>query len=684
MAITPAATTAQPTSGYMIFHLNLAFSSIKTELRPEVIRQCYWPLLRLAQRRRIPIGIELTGWTLARIHEIDPGWVQHFAQLLQAGQVELVGSGWSQAIGPLMPPEANRWNQRLGLQAYEQLLGVRPAVALVNEMAYSSGLVDIYAQAGYRGLMMDRDNVRLALGLASAPMAHTPTHALGASGAQLPMLWADSTLFQSLQRFVHGDKTLDDYTAYVRQRAQRDGLVLPIYANDAEIFDFRPGRFKTEAVLAGESEWARLDRLCGRLEAELGLQWLSPSGALAQLAATQPVVARQLSSVAHPIPVKKQAKYNLNRWSVSGRDDLWLNSRCHAVAQALQAQGVRDDEPWQALCEAWASDLRTHITDARWADGLAKLDALHARWVAAPANAGQPGGAASSTTAAPGPDWQPLQHFNPPPGVRLTPDADGIYLQIDTPQLALTLNLRRGLAIDTLGFASRGFKPVIGTLSQGYFDSIELGADFYSGGVVMEVPGKRERQTDLNRVAPELAWHDGQLLLRARLPLADGTLEKTIAISLQAEQLQLGYAFNGVSRPLGTLRVAQLTLCNDQLALPLTLRCQQGGPHAEAFVLDQAAQHGVAASTLVSSTAGFGATDGRLHISDTNGPLLTLTWNPAACAAVPMLTHQIATPQPFTRLKFSLCELDDTSRDGGRLLPFVLTVSSAAAAPFSS
>ena len=37
------------TQGYLIFHLNLAFSSIPSESRLEVIRKCYWPLLDLAE-----------------------------------------------------------------------------------------------------------------------------------------------------------------------------------------------------------------------------------------------------------------------------------------------------------------------------------------------------------------------------------------------------------------------------------------------------------------------------------------------------------------------------------------------------------------------------------------------------------------------------------------------------------
>ena len=58
--------------GYLIFHLNLAFSSIEEEARPEVIKKCYYPLLELVKQTGIPIGLELTGWTLKQIVSIDP------------------------------------------------------------------------------------------------------------------------------------------------------------------------------------------------------------------------------------------------------------------------------------------------------------------------------------------------------------------------------------------------------------------------------------------------------------------------------------------------------------------------------------------------------------------------------------------------------------------------------------
>jgi len=36
---------------YNFFHLNLAYSAIEEADRARVIERCYWPLLRLAQRR---------------------------------------------------------------------------------------------------------------------------------------------------------------------------------------------------------------------------------------------------------------------------------------------------------------------------------------------------------------------------------------------------------------------------------------------------------------------------------------------------------------------------------------------------------------------------------------------------------------------------------------------------------
>lgn len=90
---------------YTVFHLNIAYSSIEDEQRQEVIRRCYWPLLRLARKYDLSLGIEATGYTLETIALSDPDWVEELRRLTAERNCEFAGSGYSQAIGSLVPAE---------------------------------------------------------------------------------------------------------------------------------------------------------------------------------------------------------------------------------------------------------------------------------------------------------------------------------------------------------------------------------------------------------------------------------------------------------------------------------------------------------------------------------------------------------------------------------------------------
>ena len=79
---------------FTVFHLNLAYSSIEEERRPEVVRNCYWPLLRLARRHGLPFGIEASAYTLESVAEIDRSWVDELRALTTDGPCEFVGSGY--------------------------------------------------------------------------------------------------------------------------------------------------------------------------------------------------------------------------------------------------------------------------------------------------------------------------------------------------------------------------------------------------------------------------------------------------------------------------------------------------------------------------------------------------------------------------------------------------------------
>jgi len=541
---------------------------------------------------------------------------------------------------------------------------VQPTIALVNEQAFSAGLVHHYLEAGYRALVMEWDNPAAQHPEWPAHWRYLPQRVRGTAGETIPVIWNHSIAFQKFQRYAHGEMALDDYVQYVGNHWAGESRALPLYGNDVEVFDFRPGRFHTEAALDEPIEWHRIRSLVERLESDDRFRWVAPSSVLELLEAPGGGNRLELGTCAHPIPVKKQRKYNLSRWAITGRDDLWLNTFCHRVERALAGDtGAAGREAlWRRLCRLWASDYRTHIAPGRWqraleeAAGLA--DALDVPLPQGDTVIGTGGG-------------EPDTRFH------IGHDDGRHRLRVETGDMRLVLNTRRGLAVDSLAFRSQQFVPAVGTLDHGYFQSIELGADFYTGGVVIELPMEHRRITDLNAVQPALrAFPDG-LAVECEIDTDKGPIRKRLWIPAHGESLGYRVEFPGWVRPKATVRVAHVTLLPEAFSGALGYRCCNGGTHPEAFVLDGPCRHGDPASTLVSASTGLGATEGWLQLGDGRRDLL-LQWDPARSAAFPMLHHQQSSPGALTRVIFSLAELDETTHDGGRLLPFELRVSPGA------
>jgi hypothetical protein len=614
---------------FALFHLNLAFSSIEEEQRVDVIEKCYWPLLKLAERHG-PIGIEATGYTLEQIAARDPAWIAAARGLLAARRIELIGSGYAQMIGPLVPAAVTEANLRIGNDVYARLLGAKPAVALVNEQAYSAGLVGLYLDAGYRALAMDWDNPGTAHPAWPAETRYLPQRALGADGRSIGLLWTNTVAFQKLQRFVHRDIEIEPYLDYVRGHRTARRRALCVYASDAEIFDFRPGRYKTEETCAGD-EWARMEAAFARLTTEFEL--VAPSDVLALRDAPQAGQALRLETAAMPIPVKKQRKYNLARWAVTGRDDLGVNAACERIYRGMAA-GKPDAAAWTELCWLWASDFRTHATDRRWAKFVARLAAAEARWSAAPA---------------------------PRPAVQGEP-VETRQIDVATPFVAARLDRRRGLALATVQFAGHA-KPALGGLAHGHFDDIALQADWYTGDCVFEAPGEH-KITDLEW-AQTRRWRDanGDVLVSGRIETAKGPIEKTLRFCAHAPRIDFDLTFDWADWGKGSLRLGHVTLLDDAFdAARLSLITQNGGRAAERFDLaGQAVEHGAPVSFLVSSSHGLGMTEGWAEIGDDH-TRVRVEVDRSTAPLLGMLTHRVSGGKVFCQLMLSALELDDTRK----------------------
>src|SRR5262249_46350323 len=152
-----------------------------------------------------------------------------------------------------------------------------------------------------------------------------------------------------------------------------------------------------------------------------------------------------------PVPVKKQRKYNLARWAVTGRDNTAINAACERIYKGMRANETQAD--WKELCYLWASDFRTHLTQTRWDAYCQRLHAAERKWAT------------------------PL---TPPFGVPATDPLTERHIIIETPSLSAVLDRRRGLAIETLHFRNQK-KPALGGLPHGFFADIALQADWYTG-----------------------------------------------------------------------------------------------------------------------------------------------------------------------------------------------------------
>ena len=580
---------------YAFFHLNLMFSSIEEEDRPEVVRRCYWPLLKLAER--FPLGLEASGVTLELCEAIDPAWMARLRALIAEGRVEFIGSGYQQIIGPLVPASVNRANQRLGLEVYDRLLGNRPRVALVNEQAFSSGLVPIYLDAGYEAIIMEWNNPALGHPEWDRAWKWYPQRAAGTRGTSIPVVWNESISFQKLQRYAHGEISLEEFVSW-SSAVPPDGWY-PVYGGDAEIFDFRPGRFATEPSVVG-GEWERVAEAFSAVTGD----WVLPSSAAAAASDRELV----LTSAQIPVPVKKQGKYNVLRWAVTGRDDFGVNARCFALAASLAASGA-GDEAWRELCYLWGSDFRTHITAARWE---AFLDRVGAAVLAA----------------------------LPRPEGRLDAvERAGRFLSVRRGDVFARFNCRRGLALDRLEV---GGEPLVGSLPHGHFEDIDLGADFYTGHLVFERPGEH-KVADLNPVEPSVSGGHVSGVVETEL----GQVWKAWRVLEDGLELvvRLGWPETGK----GSLRLGHLTL----LSAPSVVRvaAAMGGEEAEEFEVSGYVDHADPVNALVSARAGVPITDG------------VIEFGPIRCEVSPGLVGLVMhRPEGFSRLVLTAQEVDETAR----------------------
>lgn len=351
---------------FTAFHLNLAFSSIPEDQYAMVIDRCYWPMLDLLEKHEnLKFGLEMTGYTLEKINEIDYTFVEKMKELMAKGRCEVIGSGLSQAIFTLIPQKVNEKNLELGNKIYSSILGEVPKVAYVNEQCFSDGLTDLYLKAGYKSLIMEYENAKL-FNTYEKEAAYWVNPLKSPSGKTLDIVWNSSIAFQKLQRYAFGEIKLEEYLDYLSTHVDlTKDRTLCLYGSDLEIFDYKPGNHDGKFMKTPSKEIKALELLFENLsKAETDYEFVLPS----TLEVSPKASPIQISTAAYPLVCKKQPKYNAVRWAVTGIKNTKMNSECYRLfdqMEKLEKQGYELGRAWETLCLLFGSDFRTRTTESK-------------------------------------------------------------------------------------------------------------------------------------------------------------------------------------------------------------------------------------------------------------------------------------------------------------------------------
>lgn len=629
---------------YSAWHLNLNYSSIEETRRSEVVDKCYWPLLGIVESSRCPQGIEISGSSLKIIEKLDPSWLEKFRELQSCGLVELIASGFEQIVGPLAPARVNWMNLAHGNEVAGELVGATPSLAFVNEQCASKGILSLLEDFGFNGVIVEWENAWFANPNWSPDIGWTAQRFLTPTG--ISIVWNHSRWFQGLQRYAHEEIEIGSLLNIYSQAEDASEGAFCFYGGDAETFDFRPGRFETEARQVG-GEWTKV-RDAIQTTVDAGAQWTLPSN----LTGARRSKGINPFTFENQILTKKQPKYNAVRWAVSGRANYQLNNYAHAQSREPGSSLVNmSKSEIEGLLPVWASDLRTHITDSRWSQLLRENPGISSFM------GNRPG---QKTVQRP----QDARALNPSP------------LVVRNDHLSLTINIHKGFTVESAALNCGCSIPLIGRVPYGTLRGPLHSPDWFTGNFVHSPPGDTQ-DSDISCKAAEYWTSSNDLQCVAEISTRNLVVMKSIELDLDSGEYRTTFDFEWKSAPSGSLRAGFMTFKPAAWSWENAhFESHDGGLDLNSYkVTNTSFDHGAPASHSVSATNLAGITEGTFAIQDGRHKV-SVNLGPSSRGAALMLALTGVYPSPLLRTFFSLQEIDDTFRKSRpRTLSFSYTTS---------
>ena len=623
-------------SFYSFYHCNLMFSSIEVEKRPEVIEKCYWPLLKLAENG-YKLSIEASAITLEFVFEIDKSWIQKLKELIAEDKIEFIGCGYGQIIAPIVPYEINVRNLQIGQEVYERLLGIKPTTYLINEMAFSVDLVSLYRSAGIENVILEWDNFYKFSNNVSRELSYRPIKLKDNDHNFLNVFWADTVLFQKFQRHIHGELDKPSYLQFVASRNSGNGdQYMPLYSSDAEIFDFRPGRYKTENAL-NTDEWGMIESLYMELQETSRFVFLKEI--LQECGSQLPEVT--FSSLI-PIQVKKQDKYNIYRWAVGGRNNLKVNANCYKILAHYKAQKISDVSSWKELLFFWSSDFRTHITPSRYIEFESKMK--------------------NALSLIECPVKEKEQPKEDPENISVLLLQNSI--EIGTPFFEMRLNRNKGLTIESFQRKSDNNKAIIGHIPHGTYDDISYSNDYFSGHAIC-YDNERKQHTHLFNRNETIEKLSDRVMIKAS-NTCNGKFIIEDVITIFEKYVELHRVITILDMSLNIIHPFIFTFLPDSRLDTLHYETVCGGETPQTYFISRSSIHTQQSRyQTISAVNGFSPTSGKLSVTTGNDEghiLFEIDNTESPLVASFQYEDEIGIGEnkmPFCRLIFSAQEIND-------------------------
>lgn len=620
------------------FHINTSFSSLEYKSIPEVIKKCYWPLLNLIEKNeRFKISIEANGKSLEDIYNIDPAWIKKLAFLLKHKKCEFIGSGYIQMINPSVPQEITEKNIKFGFEIYLKYLNYKPNLALINEQVFSKSLINIYKKY-FKGIFIDWINAKQNISL-KIKKDQKPSYALDDYGNKISVIWTNSLAFQKFQRFIFGEIDSFNYLNYLKN--QKDQKLLCIYSNDCEIFNFRPKRFSTEINLI-EDEWKKIIFLYNLIEKNLNLKFYFPSETLNFNDKKKLII----NSATYPIIAKKQPKYNISRWLISGKNNFDLNKKCWKLYYQLKKKKESSKNKWKKLCEYWSSDLRTHCTKKKYNNLLKNLN--------------KDLGHITKTKKEFTKKYLNKIMISNEKNIKENEN----FITFENKKTKIILNKKKGLTVDSFIVKKISEKSLFGTLYSGSIKNMKNQSDFFSGHFNL-FDNNLEKITDLSisKKNYEIFKNKNKNFFIEFSHKFSSKLEikKKLEIDLSKSKLYLKVDLKNFSPRI--LRAFNTTINPDAFEKKnLMIFCKNGGDKLEKFTFENDFNHGEHiqdVTKFTSSSNCLSMTDGKLIIRDKKKQLM-FSFDKAENPLVGLIEFKNLKDKYFLRNSFSMRESDDT------------------------